>query len=316
MILAAGLTPAWQQILEFDRFEPGGVNRARTANWCASGKVLNVARACRTLGAESLALTTVGGRSGAALREAFDQEGASARWINALSPTRTCTTLLDTATGLVTELVENAGPASDAEREAFLDEVERVSPFVTMAVLTGSLPAGTPSDFYARVIQRLRAPVVLDVRGPELLAALPLRPLLVKPNRDELSHTLGRALDSRRDVLRAMRELLDRGAQSVLVTSGAAEILLARQGEPHLGVRWEPFPVDRLINSIGCGDCVAAGIAVRMAEGAPLPEAVAFGLAAAAENACDLFPARPAREAVERRLAGFHSQPEPITVSD
>ena len=42
VILAAGLTPAWQQILVFERFSPGEVNRATQAVWCASGKVLNV----------------------------------------------------------------------------------------------------------------------------------------------------------------------------------------------------------------------------------------------------------------------------------
>ena len=42
MILAAGLTPAWQQIVEFDGFAVGQVNRARSVHWCASGKVLNV----------------------------------------------------------------------------------------------------------------------------------------------------------------------------------------------------------------------------------------------------------------------------------
>ena len=38
MILAAGLSPAWQQILVFDRFRPGGVNRAANARLCARGK--------------------------------------------------------------------------------------------------------------------------------------------------------------------------------------------------------------------------------------------------------------------------------------
>ncbi len=42
MIVVAGLSPAWQQILSFDELRWGEVNRARSAHWCASGKVLNV----------------------------------------------------------------------------------------------------------------------------------------------------------------------------------------------------------------------------------------------------------------------------------
>ena len=61
MILVAGLTPAWQQVLRFERFTPGTVNRAAWVRWCASGKVLNAARAAHLLGGPVRALTVVGG---------------------------------------------------------------------------------------------------------------------------------------------------------------------------------------------------------------------------------------------------------------
>ena len=49
VILSAGLTPAWQQILVFDAFHPGEVNRAVEAHWCSSGKVLNAGIAAQHL---------------------------------------------------------------------------------------------------------------------------------------------------------------------------------------------------------------------------------------------------------------------------
>ena len=61
MNLSAGLTPAWQQILVFDRLSPGEVNRAREAVWCGSGKVLNVGLAVHHLGGPSLTLAPLGG---------------------------------------------------------------------------------------------------------------------------------------------------------------------------------------------------------------------------------------------------------------
>src|SRR5262249_7617530 len=61
LILAAGLTPAWQQILQFDALAVGEVNRATDVQWCASGKVLNVGIALGHLGAESLTLAPLGG---------------------------------------------------------------------------------------------------------------------------------------------------------------------------------------------------------------------------------------------------------------
>lgn len=43
MIVAAGMTPAWQQILTLDGLEVGELNRASDVVWCSSAKVLNVA---------------------------------------------------------------------------------------------------------------------------------------------------------------------------------------------------------------------------------------------------------------------------------
>ena len=42
MIVAAGLSPAWQQVMQFDTFQPGEVNRAREVFWYGSGKTLKV----------------------------------------------------------------------------------------------------------------------------------------------------------------------------------------------------------------------------------------------------------------------------------
>ena len=61
MILTAGLTPAWQQILLFDSFRQGEVNRAREAHWCTSGKVFNAGIAAHHLDASSRTLAPVGG---------------------------------------------------------------------------------------------------------------------------------------------------------------------------------------------------------------------------------------------------------------
>jgi hypothetical protein len=49
VILAAGLSPAWQQIVVLESLSVSEVNRARAVHWCASGKVLNVGLALHRL---------------------------------------------------------------------------------------------------------------------------------------------------------------------------------------------------------------------------------------------------------------------------
>ncbi len=298
MILAAGLTPAWQRILEFDHWQHGGVNRAARVAECASGKVLNVARALACFPGDSLAVCPVGGTTGRAISEEFAQHGLAARWCQVAAATRTCTTLVDRATNQTTELVENAAPLSPDEILDFRQALIREAGAAKLLVLTGSLPPGAPTELVGELLRACAVPAVLDMRGPELLAALPARPLLVKPNRDELARSVGRPLDTEASLLEAMRAIAKAGAEWVLVTQGASASWLMGGAEVW---RFETSPVD-VVNPIGCGDCLAAALAWSVARGDAPPLATRWGLAAAAENARTLLPARLTYDAVAARV--------------
>jgi 1-phosphofructokinase family hexose kinase len=349
VILAAGLTPAWQQIVVLDELATGEVNRAREVHWCASGKVLNVGLALHCLlsspplskggqggsrhaqvnlpnqaerspvgrdtpgqggtpggeiencrlknekwkletgdGVAAKTLAIVGGQPGEAIRREFAELGVSGRWIVSQTPTRVCTTILDRQTGETTELVENAGAISPDELEAFRSAYFEEAARADVVVLTGSLPAGVPTTFYRDLIQKTPGRVVLDTQGEPLLAALESRPFVVKPNREELRRTLGRWLEDEGDLYAAMRELCQRRARWVVVSQGSEPVLAVSEDEVSA---FGTFPVE-VVNPIGSGDCLAAGIAAALARGDDVHDAVLFGMAAAAENVGQLLPAR------------------------
>ena len=288
MILAAGLSPAWQQIVCLPTLQHGEVNRASAVHYCASGKVLNVGIALHHLGGESLTLSPVGGIPATAIQQEFAQLAAPCRWIHTAAPTRVCVTVLETSTGLSTELVENAHPLTAAEIEqyiaAYLEEVPRAR----AVVLTGSLPAGTPTNFYQRLLQSTPVPAVLDIRGPELLAALACKPLVVKPNREELGHTFGRPITTDADLHSALSELHRRGAQWAVVSQGGGPVCLSSADQI---LHFHP-PRISLVNAIGSGDCLAAGLAHSLTLGHDLPTSLRFALSCASHNATQLLPAR------------------------
>ena len=299
MIVAAGLTPAWQQILVLDGLRVGEVNRAREAHSCSSGKVLNVGLALHHLGGPSVTVALVGGITGESIDRELAELGIARKMVRARRPTRSCTTILDQATGVTTELVENAGPVGSEEIAEFLRVYDEVAHGARMVVLSGSLPPGAPTDFYKELMARTRSRLVLDARGPELLAALSLGPLCVKPNREELGKTLGRELDSDAELKEAMRETVRLGAEWVVVSSGEGRLWAMSNGGLHA---FRPACV-RSVNPIGCGDCLAAGIAWSLEHGSNMLDAIRFGMAAAAENAAALLPARLSLESVRRRMA-------------
>jgi 1-phosphofructokinase family hexose kinase len=287
--------------LVFDAFRYGEVNRAREVHWCASGKVFNAGIAAHHLGGPSLTLATVGGPPVPQIEAEFEALGVPYRWVPTRSATRVCTTILDQATGAITELVENGRPLTAEEldefRWAYAEEARRAD----VAVLIGSLPVGTPDTFYRDLLERTPCPAVLDFRGPGLVSVLDLQPYLIKPNREELARTVGRPLATDEELLSAMRWLNERGAQWVVITQGAGPVWVSSRRAAY---RFHPVVVRDVVNPIASGDAMAATIAWATRAGRPLPEAVRLGLGAAAQNVRQLLPCRidPVKLAAEAAL--------------
>lgn len=301
VILSAGLSPAWQQIIELKALVPGEVNRARSVAWCGSGKVVNAAMAVATLGGPSRLIAPAGGLTGQALMSEVSGFPLTADWIPVSQPTRVCTTLLP-AQAPTTELVENMGPLQSAELQAFCRLTHQAAAQADCVILTGSLPEQAPATLFQNLVRQSADRCLLDLRGEVLLACLPERPLLVKPNRAELQATLSllpksaqppasnltRNRDEPDGWIAGLRALQALGAQWVLTTDGAQGAWLAG---PEGLLRFHP-PQVKVANPIGCGDSLTAGIALQFARGQSLPEAVRFGMGAAAVNAEQLLPAR------------------------
>ncbi len=304
MILAAGLTPAWQQILSFDQFRPGEVNRAASVTGCASGKVINVGLALHFLGAKSQTLSVIGGRTGAAIREEFSSKSIPARWIESATPTRTCTTILDAESQQTTELVENSAPISAGDLARFREAFREEAAHAEWVVLSGSLPDNLPVTLYRELMQDCPGQVILDVRGAELEEALKAGPFLVKPNRAELARTVGQELHTEEDTRQAMRELNAQGAEWVVITHGAEAVLASSSSQCF---RLRP-PQVRVVNPIACGDCFAAGLAWGFSQRLSALECLRLGMAAAAENLSELLPARLNPEQVRKIADSVRSE--------
>lgn len=291
MILSAGLTPAWQQILVFESFRYGEVNRAAEAHWCASGKVFNAGIGVHHLGAESLTLATAGGPPLVQIRAEMAELGVPLEVVETQAATRVCTTILDRSTGTMTELVENGRPVSEEELDAFEKRFAEAASNAKAVILIGTLPKNTPPSYYRRLLKHVSCPSVLDFRGEGLMEVLGLEPLLVKPNREELARTVGKDLDSDEALMAAMQSLNQRGARWVVVTDGPDSVWMTGHAEVH---RFQPpeVPREEVVNPIGCGDSMAAALAWATCEGVPMPQAVCLGIAASVDNLRHLLPCR------------------------
>jgi len=298
-ILCIGTTPAAQRVMIFRKLTPDAVNRAATTLDGVAGKAINVAKILKALGAHPVATGFLGGERGDFLRAAMAEKQIESDFVTVGAPTRQCITVIDESAGTHTELVEESRPVTPADFEKFMAIVRRRITGCRAAVMSGTIAAGGPATLYrdcVRLAKNAGAISVVDAQGAALAEALKAKPGLVKPNRSELAATIGRELKSGAAVMRAMRELCERGAQRVIVTAGR-EPALAFDGKIFRSI---VPPRIQAVNPIGSGDAFAAGAVLRLLRGDDLGEACRWGAAAAAANALTPMPGELNRKDVTR----------------
>ncbi|MFZ4397608.1 MAG: PfkB family carbohydrate kinase, partial [Kiritimatiellia bacterium] len=155
-VLCLGQTPALQRTLIFERFQAGEVNRAGMTVVSNGGKAVNTALALARLRRASVVCGLNGGDTGRFLTGYLAGHGVTCAFTRTAWPTRTCTTIIDRASGAVTELVEEARrPTPDLLRR-FEIRAHTLLRRAGAVVICGTLPPGAPEDFWARLAAEAR----------------------------------------------------------------------------------------------------------------------------------------------------------------
>lgn len=277
MILVVGLSPAWQRTLNFKGFSVGEVNRAKSVTESAAGKGVNVARVAKELGVRVRLLTVAGGHRGELLARALRAQRISAKIVTVLAETRICQTVL--VSGKATELVEEAGALTGTEVSQVWQAFERELSQARLVVLVGTVPPGCGEKFYARLVRLANArsvPVLIDAQKEQLINAISEKPFLVRINQRELAAATGIT-----DVCKAARTLLQRGVKWVVVSRGPKTIIALHENARLMVAP----PAVRVVNPIGSGDSMLAGMAVALWKGQSVMDALRLGVACGAANA-------------------------------
>lgn len=145
-------------------------------------------------------------------------------------------------------------------------------------------------------------PVILN---PAPACRLPERLLkrisFLTPNEREAEWLTGRKIKNEAGAARAAAELRSRGVPTVIITLGARGAFLASRNDRRLVPGFRVKAVD----ATGAGDIFNGALAVALAEGRALTDAVRFANAAAALSVTRLGaqPSAPTRKEIERLLA-------------
>lgn len=248
-------------------FEPGGGG-------------LNVTRAIRKLGGESLALYPCGGAHGETLKFLLDQEGISHRPVLIKGWSRENLIILEQSTGQQYRFGMPGPELAEEEWQRCLEELSSCNPGPDYIVASGSLPPGVPVDFYARIARlgkQRQARVVIDATGEPLRLALNEGVYLTKPNIGEFRDLIGSGGENESEVLELARKVVSEGQCEILsISLGAAGVLLVTEG----GIERMQPPTVPIISKVGAGDSMVAGMVLGLSRGLSVRDAVRFGVAA------------------------------------
>jgi 1-phosphofructokinase len=283
MIVTLTPNPSLDRTATVPELRRGEVLRASRVQLDPGGKGVNVARALTAAGTPTVALLPAGGTVGERLADLLAPEGVPVVAVPIAGTTRSNITVVE-ADGTTTKINEPGPEISPAELAALERRAVELAGRGSWLVCCGSLPAGVPDDFYARLTRHAHdagAKVAVDSSGAPLAAACAGRPDLLKPNLDELTELAGRPLPLLGDVVEFCRELVAGGVGSVLVSLGARGAVLVDAAETHHAAG----PLVAVRSTVGAGDAALAGFLHAGGSGPQaLRTAVAYGTAAVAKE--------------------------------
>ncbi|GBG93696.1 tagatose-6-phosphate kinase [Ligilactobacillus salitolerans] len=262
-ILAITMNPSVDISYPIDHLQLDTVNRVSNVTKTAGGKGLNVARVVYQLQEPVSTSGVLGGTIGTFISQQLADIGLQEQFLHIPQESRNCIAILHDD-GQQTEVLE-AGPTLTADQQVeFMDHFDQLLNEVSLVTISGSLPRGFAVDLYADMVEaaaKKDVKVILDSSGASLAAGISKehKPLLIKPNQEEIAQLVGRKLNDLADLQHVLlNEEVFGGLEWVVVSLGK-DGALAKVGQELYRVT---IPKINVVNPVGSGDSTVAGLAV------------------------------------------------------
>ena len=283
MIATVTLNPCLDRTISVHGLVVDEVNRWASSRLYAGGKGIDVSRAIREMGGRATAYGFIGGAAGRAVEILLDEEEVPFNFTSIKQETRTNFIITDTKTYQQTRIDAPGPRISKREYDRYHRKMRQIYPRPDLIVAGGSIPPGVPVDIYYGLIMEAKdfgVRTILDSEGIWLEEGLKAKPYLIKPNVHEVEKLLKMELPTEEAVTRAALSLVEMHAEIVVISGGRDGIIVATKDRIFKAV---PPPV-KARSTVGAGDCVTAGLALKLSRNEPLIEAcrlaVAMGTAA------------------------------------
>jgi 6-phosphofructokinase 2 len=273
------MNPAVDKSTSIDKLVPEKKMRCSELITEAGGGGINVSKAIKELGGDSLAVFPSGGMNGKLIENYLSKRNIGFKSIPVAHETRENIVVRETDTNSQFRFVMPGASLSEKEAHACFELLQQMEPRPTCIVASGSLPPGLPEDFFAqlgKVVKQLNARYIIDTSGKPLQLAAKEGVYLLKPNLGELCALAGKEHLEVNEVDDAAMEVIKQGSCEVMVVSmgPTGALLVTRDGCEHI-----PTPTVKKQSTVGAGDSMVAGMVWMLSQGKPISEMARFGVA-------------------------------------
>lgn len=274
------LSPAVDKSTIVDHVVPEHKLRCEEAKFEPGGGGINVSRAIKKLGGESVAVYTKGGPTGDLLQKLLNVEYISQLPVESQNWTRENFTVVESASNQQFRFGMPGPELQEKEWRQCLDLLSDRNRVIDYLVVSGSVPKGVPQEFFtllARIARDKNAKLVMDTSGEALRTTMKEGVHLLKPNLKELSEMVGHELNTQKEQEEAALNLIRGGKIDILVVSlgPTGAMMASKEGIYHVAA-----PSVRKRSTVGAGDSMVAGVVYSLARNWDLHDALRYGIAA------------------------------------
>ena len=289
MIYTLTTNPSIDYIMRLDEFCDGKTLRSTAEEKYAGGKGIMVAKILKNLGDDPINLGFLGGFTGEFIKEELARLEIKENFTKIAADTRINVKLkYDTET----EINAQGPDITKEEIEDFYKKLEDINKDDYL-IISGSLPKSLGSDFYKEVIEKTVCKFSIDIANKEVLDYLKYKPVLIKPNEEELANIFETEISSEDDLIKYAKKLNSLGAKNVIVSLGKAGSIFVDDKNIYKAdaIKGE------LINSVGAGDSMVGGFIYAISKG--YDKLDAYKLAIACGTATAFSPDIASRKKIE-----------------
>ena len=262
MINTVTLNPALDHILYVDRLQRNIANRLRHTALTMGGKGTHVSMNLAVMGRTSRAYGFGFGGNGRKIVRMLEESGVQPRFVCDMEcgENRDNYLLVETDTQDATLLSDKGVAPAKSHVDQLYAMMKKEIGVGESVALSGDASNFTDPFAYNRIIELLgdRKPrIFLDTSGETLKRAIEHELFVIKPNLDELSQLLDKKIETEAEIVSAFSEIDRRCHIQNIVLSLGGDGSLARMGDTLYRVH---PPRVSVYNTVGCGDCLLAGL--------------------------------------------------------